>query len=169
MTFYTVQNGDTLYTLAARCGTTVAVLARLNGLRPTAVLPIGQTLRLPCTPRPPKPDRPRPPQTTPPETDVFTYTVRPGDTLTDIARRFDTTVEVLARLNGLAEPDVLRSGQRLRIPSEPPSNDTYYEVQAGDTLYSIAAARGTTVEELVRLNDIAAPNLIFPGDRLRLP
>lgn len=113
------------------------------------------------------------------------YTVKSGDTVWKLARRCGVDPVVIVRLNGLADPDALRIGQRLRLPCDPrppmpphpprpprppidPPCENAYVVQAGDTLFSIAAANGTTVEELIRLNNIRTPNLIFPGDRLCL-
>lgn len=117
------------------------------------------------------------------------YTVKSGDTVWELARRCGVDPVVIVRLNGLSNPDALQIGQRLRLPCNPrppmppappvrpprpprpPMHtpcENAYVVQAGDTLYSIAAANGTTVEELVRLNKIRTPNLIFPGDRLCL-
>ena len=157
---YTVQSGDSLYSIAKRCNSTAQTVARMNGLRENAGLSIGQTLRVPCAPRPPM--MPRPPQ-------EIIYVVKPGDTLGEIAFRFGTTVPVLLRLNELADSELIYPGQELRIPDLLPEGNNVYVVQPGDTLYSIAGARGTTVEELVRLNNIRTPNLIFPGDRLRLP
>ena len=112
------------------------------------------------------------------------YTVKSGDTVWELARRCGVEPVVIVRLNGLADPNVLQVGQRLRLPCNPrppmppvrpprpprpPMNtpcENGYVVQAGDTLFSIAAANGTTVEELVRLNRLRTPHLIFPGDRL---
>lgn len=156
-TLYTVQAGDTPEDIAARTGTTVQTLARMNGLRAPCRLYPNQRLRVPV-PCPPPRDEPRGQR----------YTVQAGDTLGDIAFRFGTTVPVLLRRNRLEDSDVLQVGQELWIPT-PSAADTRYEVQVGDTLWRIAEEAGTTVEELVRLNDIRTPHLIFPGERLRLP
>ena len=53
-------------------------------------------------------------------TPVFTseYVIQPGETLTDIAARFGTTVEALAVTNGLANPSAIRVGDRLRVPRQ---------------------------------------------------
>lgn len=104
------------------------------------------------------------------------YTVQPGDTLGEIAARFDVPVSLIARVNAIPNIDRIYPGQRLRIPTRLPKpprppqrpEPQRYVVQPGDTLYSIAQANGTTVDALIRLNDIRTPNLIFPGQTLRL-
>lgn len=97
-----------------------------------------------------------------------TYTVRPGDTLWAIARRFGTTVEALVQANDIPDPNLIYPGQVLTIPGRGEMQATY-TVRPGDTLWAIARRFGTTVQELVNLNGIADPNLIYPGQVLRLP
>ncbi|MCU0474548.1 MAG: LysM peptidoglycan-binding domain-containing protein [Anaerolineae bacterium] len=124
-----------------------------------------------------------------------TYVVRTGDTLSRIARQFNVTTTDLARANDIGNPDNIRVGQRLVIPAAnatPPAAITPTPtltanpaptttpdstaapsgtpitavVLAGDTLSRFAQRNGTTVQEVVRLNDIANPNLIVAGTRL---
>ena len=161
-TVYIVQPGESLWDIARRFDTEVNALARMNDIRDPSRLSAGQELRVPRPPmggRPPRPPRPL-------RGDV--YVVQPGDTLGDIAARYGTTVAVLLRLNGLQNSELIYPGQELRVPAVPPAEGRFYEVQPGDTLWSIAAENGTTWEELARLNNIGTPNLIFPGERLRL-
>ncbi len=94
-----------------------------------------------------------------------TYTVRPGDTLWAIARRYGTTVEALVQANGIADPNLIYVGQVLRVPAAAVT----YTVRPGDTLWAIARRYGTTVEALVQANGIADPNLIYVGQVLRIP
>jgi len=151
---YTVVRGDTLSGIAARFGTTVAELVRLNNIaNPNLIFP-GQVLVVSGT-------------TTPPPAGQ-TYTVVRGDTLSGIAARFGTTVAELVRLNNISNPNLIFPGQVLIISegTTPPPAGTTYTVVRGDTLTSIARRFGTTVAELVRLNNIANPNLIFPGQVL---
>ena len=97
-----------------------------------------------------------------------TYTVRPGDTLWAIARRFGTTIEALVQANDIPDPNLIYPGQVLTIPGRGEMQATY-TVRPGNTLWAIARRFGTTVQELVSLNGIADPNLIYPGQVLRLP
>ncbi|MEA3459079.1 MAG: LysM peptidoglycan-binding domain-containing protein [Chloroflexota bacterium] len=100
----------------------------------------------------------------------FYYTVRWGDTLSRIAKRFGTTVDAIASANGLADPNYIRAGQTLFIPgvSPPPSPGTYI-VQPGDTLYSIAKRYGTTVAAICQANHIFNPDYIQVGWKLIIP
>ncbi|HSM58618.1 MAG TPA: LysM domain-containing protein [Candidatus Sulfomarinibacteraceae bacterium] len=111
----------------------------------------------------------------------FSYTVQPGDTLSAIARQYNTTVQELVARNNIANPNIIHVGQVLTIPGEgsggddggsqppPPSGQSTYTVQAGDTLSSIARRFGTTYQELAALNNIANPNVIHVGQVLQLP
>ncbi len=96
---YVVKAGDTLWLIAQRYNTTVEAIQRLNGLSGT-LLSIGQILKIPVSGSAP----------------YFEYTVRPGDTLWLIARKFGTTVDDIKRLNGLSG-NLLNIGQILKIPA----------------------------------------------------
>lgn len=101
------------------------------------------------------------------------YIVQWGDTLYSIARRFNTTVEALAALNGLADPEFIYAGQVLLVPGHtqppPPADTLVYQVAPGDNLWSIAWRYGTTVDVLVRLNGIGNPWFIYPGQKVIIP
>lgn len=101
--------------------------------------------------------------------DVIDYTVRRGDTLSEIAQRYGTTYQQIALYNGIENPNRIYAGQILRIPvgGNVPGS-TYYTVRRGDTLSEIALRFGTTVSSLQRLNNIENPNLIYAGQTLRI-
>lgn len=104
------------------------------------------------------------------------YTVRAGDTLNLIARRFGTSVSAIALRNGIPNPNLIFPGQRLVIPNckqpapppppPPPGRCFLYIVKPGEWLGMIAFRYGTTALNLARINGIRNPNLIFPGQRL---
>ncbi len=99
-----------------------------------------------------------------------THTVRRAETLAAIAAQHGTTVAALVSANGIADPDVIRIGQDLAIPSSSGgSTSGTYIVRAGDTLASIASRHGTTVARLVAANHLNRPNLIRIGQVLSVP
>lgn len=93
-------------------------------------------------------------------------TVRPGDTLWDLARRHGTTVDGLRSANGLAGSD-LQPGMKLSLPDEADPTPDSYIVKLGDTLYEIAAAFDVTVDSLIAYNDLDG-TVIRPGQSLTL-
>lgn len=98
-----------------------------------------------------------------------TYTVKKGDTLSGIATKFGTTYQKIAADNGIADPNKIYPGQVLRINGGSSSSSAeYYTVQKGDNLSKIASKYGTTVNQLVSWNNISNPNLIYPGQKLRV-
>ena len=104
-------------------------------------------------------------------TKLICVTVAYGDTLTAIARLFETTVAEIVKLNAIANPNRIYPGQTLyiRVPvSTPVACCDTYTVRRGDTLSGIAARFGTTVSRLVAINQIADEDLITIGQVLTL-
>ena len=100
------------------------------------------------------------------------YRVVAGDTLSAIAARFGTSAAALASANGIANPNLIFAGQVITIPGgaahAATSPASSYTVMAGDTLGAIASRFGTTVSALASLNHIGNPNLIYPGEVIRV-
>ncbi len=112
-------------------------------------------------------ERGRVPETPARNQTVWVYTIRRGDTLWGIARRYGTTVAALTAENQIKNPNLIYAGQRLRIPDR--QGETFrYEIRRGDTLWGIARRFDTTVSALARENGIANPNLIYAGELLRI-
>jgi LysM repeat protein len=89
--------------------------------------------------------------------------------LSGIAARFGTTYQKIAADNGIANPNLIYPGQVLKIygsGSGGGSSSKTYTVKAGDTLSGIAAKFGTTYQKIAKDNNIANPNLIYPGQVL---
>lgn len=112
-------------------------------------------------------DTPTQPPAPTPDSAVDTYIIQPGDTLSAIAARFGTTWEHLQAINGIQNANVIYAGQVIRVRGE--AQTRYYTVGRGDTLSGIAARFNTTWQTLQRLNGIPNADLIYQGQRLRLP
>lgn len=117
-------------------------------------------LTLDGTPAPTPQPAPKPPSRT--------YTVKSGDTLSGIAACHGTTWQELQRINNIADPNLIHPGQVITLTGSAPAARTY-TVRKGDTLSAIAQRHGTTWQELARTNQLANPDLIRPGQVLRLP
>ena len=115
------------------------------------------------------------PTTAPATGGETTYTVQRGDTLYSIARRYGTTVEAIASANGITNPNLIRVGQKLTIPTSgspvppPPSGGTTYVVQPGDNLFRIALRYNMSYLYLASYNGISDPSRIYVGQVLRIP
>jgi LysM repeat protein len=109
------------------------------------------------------------------------HVVKPGETLSGIAKMYGTTVQALMQANGLYNPNLIYAGQKLYIPGcgsggygtpvpPPPSGGTggcfTYIVKPGDTLSSIAYRTGDTVLGIAKRNGLVNPNLIYAGQPL---
>lgn len=100
------------------------------------------------------------------------YIVQSGDTLSGIAERFHTTVANLAAINHIANPNLIRTGQKLVLKGSVATDKVsviYYVVKPGDTLSEIAIQYKTSVKNLCKLNpQIKNPDRIYAGQRIRV-
>lgn len=155
---YVVQKGDTLYSIANKLGTTVSELKKENNLT-SNTLQIGEVLRIPTKEIY--------------EEEENIYIVKKGDSLYSIAKKYNTTVEELKRINNLTS-NILSIGQVLKLPSDKESNiekeenTISYTVQKGDSLYSIARKYDTTIDRIKDLNNLTT-NLLSIGQVLLIP
>lgn len=102
---YTVRPGDTLSGIAARVGTSVAELTRLNGLRDPHRIVAGKTLRVPsgATATAPR--------------GAKTHVVAAGENLSSIAARYGSSAAAIAAASGIRDANRIRAGMRLSIPA----------------------------------------------------
>jgi LysM repeat protein len=102
-------------------------------------------------------------------TGAISYTILPGDTLSQIALDNGASVDDLAELNEIENPDLIVMGDKLMIPSADGGDAEIYLVQEGDTLSEIALSFGVAVEDLAALNGIENVDLIVTGDEIAVP
>jgi LysM repeat protein len=162
-----VQPGENLFRIAMRYGTSVQAIAMANGLPNPNRIFVGQRLFIPV-------GGVVPPSIPPSHGCNTVHIVRCGQTLSSIARMYGTSTWAIASANGLANPNFIFAGQRLFIPcgGAVPFHGCSIGgrfsiiVHAGDTLAGIARRYGTCVQELVKANCLANPNVIRVGQRL---
>ena len=177
---YTVQAGDTLYSIARRSGMSLNILLSINGLSQSSVIRPGQTLSVSGNAS----------QTTATQASYQsagttsgngTYTVKAGDTLYRIAYNHGISLTTLLSINGLSETSTIRPGQQLVVYGSAKATTTTtsaktvsystgastHTVKAGDTLFRIAKNNGLTLSELRALNGLTS-NTIRVGQVLKV-
>ncbi len=160
---YTVKSGDTLWSIANANDMTVAQLKQSDTIYVGQVLSLGQTASTGS--------HSQSTASTQSSTSDGTYTVKSGDTLWSIANANDMTVAQLKQKNDLSN-DTIYVGQTLNVSSTKSASATstasaMYTVKSGDSLWQIASANGTTVNQLKALNNLSS-DLIYAGQQLKL-
>lgn len=153
--YYKVQPGNTLWGIARLYRTSVELLEQENEIANPARIYPGEILRIVI-------------RDDAPEADDYFYKVRAGNTLSGIAAKYRTTVSRLAALNGISDPNWIYAGEQLQIPGDSDFGMETYTVHAGDTLSQIAVTYGVSVSRLAELNGISNPDLIYPGEVIRI-
>ena len=156
-----VKRGETLSEIADRYGTTVNRLMEMNGLRNANDLWAGSRIKVPGN--------------------VYSgggsgnYTVKAGETLSEIADRYGTSVDRLVQLNGLRDANDLWAGSRIQVPGANArprvavnKNAKTHQVQPGESLSSIADRYGVSMQRLIAINGISNPNQVMAGSTLTL-
>lgn len=190
---YAVVRGDSLWSISKRSNITVRELAAANNLSTSAALKIDQKLIIPGQAAMPRA------ATASAETAATAgarYTIQPGDTLSRIASRNNTTVAALRAMNNLrsdtvrvgdslvlpvtaagsADPAPVAGGSTVSVqfptvaaPARAGTRTVTHTVAAGETLGGIARRYGVTVGAIALANSIADPTRIRPGQELAVP
>lgn len=175
---HTVVEGDTLGKLAFTFNTGICDIAALNNIDNPNLIILGNTLQIPenCA-RPDNttcnPDR----ETTPTETCVpglpSTYTVKSGDTLNNISKDFNITLQSLIAANSqIVNPDLIFPGQVINVPVCPNSQCEIvgtHTIQSGDLFVDLAKRYGSRIGQIKALNANADPEKLQPGQVIVLP
>ncbi|MBX2999825.1 MAG: LysM peptidoglycan-binding domain-containing protein [Caldilineaceae bacterium] len=191
---YTVQQGDTLYSIGVRYGLTWQQMARANGLGEFSVLKVGSQIVLPGVDsveqqiaRAPLTQSAAVVETATVNVDEIFYTAVEGDTIYGIALRHGVNWETLATYNNFNENSILSIGAQVKIPTPATGgaeteravtngaetltqqSNRFHIVQTGDTLWSIAARYSVDWHTLMRVNNMGENSLLAIGQEIRLP
>ncbi|MEY2342591.1 LysM peptidoglycan-binding domain-containing protein [Acidithiobacillus sp. IBUN Pt1247-S3] len=164
--YATVRPGETLSQLALRTGVSVHNLENWNHLRSGRFLQVGQRLTIYGGNA----------------AAISTgyaknITVRPGESLWQLAQRAGVSVTTLASANDMSAQSIIHPGQKLRLPVSHLEQATYsarqgggsIRVRPGETLWQIAQRAGVSVNTLSSFNGLGSNNVLHPGQVLRLP
>ena len=190
ITDYTIEAGDTLFTIARKHHTTTKELLEANGLERSAMIRIGQVLKVPTNtyfPEDAKKKEVKKIAKNSRKKGKTEYIIEKGDTLFIVARKHHTTIKEVLEANGMERNAMIRIGQVLKVPTNTYFPDEIkkektklskkekkeepkgiYEVQSGDTLFSIAKKNHVTLKEIMSLNDIKAGSVIKVGQKLKV-
>ena len=134
MDSYIVEKGDTIESIGRKFNIPVIEIIRANNLKAPYLLTEGQSLTIPTG-----------------LYNIFNYyTVKKGDNLYDIAKTYDTTVDILAQINGQDKEDYIYEGQTLLVPK----NDVaLYITKTGDTIEDVATFFNTVATDVLYSNN----------------
>jgi len=199
--YYTVKKGDTLEKIAAKHNTTLAALLKLNQMELKDRLFVDRKIKItamdenaPASPVASKAvgvssetKKAAQSDLLKTEADTHVYKVQKGDTLPKIAKKHNTTLNALLKINKMKLKDPIYAGRMIKIKERQPEKETrvmankgasvetkkekftYYRVKKGDTLEIIARRNGTTINQLRQLNRMKPSDPLLADRKLKLP
>jgi N-acetylmuramoyl-L-alanine amidase len=199
--YYTVKRGDTLEKIAARHNTTLAALLKLNQMELKDRLFVDRKIKItvldehtPVSPvaskaveAPSEIKKAAQSDLLKTEADAYVYKVQRGDTLPKIAKKHNTTLNTLLKINKMKLKDPIYAGRMIKIKEKQPEKEaraivnkdasvetkkekyTYYRVKKGETLEIIARRNGTTISQLRQLNRMKPSDPLLADRKLKLP
>lgn len=177
-----VRSGDSLLKLAKQYHTTVDVIRQVNDMRGNMII-VGDHLLIPVALKSldkyslSQDQRLAKTQSKKRASHKLTHTVKPGDTMWDLSRKYKVSVRSLAKWNGMAPRDTLRPGKKLVIWVNNVSDDQRdnavmrsltYTVRNGDSLARIANKFNVTIKDLQHWNQINPKKYLQPGQKLKI-
>lgn len=154
--YYTIQSGDSWWSIANRFGMDMYQLAQLNGMSINNVIHPGQKIKVKGTIK----NGAKPVK----NTNISSYVVKPGDSWWSISAKYGLSMYTLAQRNGKTIYTVIHPGDKLTISGQTATRA--YTIRRGDTLSGIASRLGVSVSSLATRNRIGNINWIYAGQRL---
>ncbi|MEL7565924.1 MAG: LysM peptidoglycan-binding domain-containing protein [Dehalobacterium sp.] len=159
---YVVKTGDNLGRIAESFCTTVQKLMELNKLSDPNVIYVGHELKVRSAAKSSEP---------------VIYTVQSGDTMSKIAQKNGLAIPDIVKANNLQNPNILYIGEKIVIPAkqiQPAAQGIktiyiIYAVRPGDTLFKIARENSTTVDEIIKANNLNPNKYLFVGQKIAIP
>jgi len=191
-TMYIVKKGDTLWTIAQQYNLTVNSILANNNISNSELISIGQEMKIPShknavaetnivnqTVIDKKNNNINNNISQPENAEPIVYTVKSGDNLWNISRKYGVSVEVIIDINNLRDKDLLSLGQKLEIPAigggvsntnqkQEPTIITYTVVK-GDTLWSISQRYDVKMGSIISVNNLKEISRLSIGQKLKLP
>jgi len=182
---YTVKSGETISEIADRYGISTNRLLELNGIRDPKGLQAGSRISVP-TAGPAKASKPASAggSSSPASRGPANYTVKSGETISEIADRYNISTNRLLELNGIRDAKGLQAGSRITVPTAGPAKPAKppvlpalsaaqgkalsHTVRPGDTLSDIANTYGVPLERIASLNGLKDPDNLVPDTQLKL-
>ena len=155
-----IKRGDTLTLISKQYNTTVEELVKLNNIKNPNLIYAGNSLLVPAKSNKKEENSEL--------NSTIIYNVKWGDTLSNLAKTYRTTISTLVNLNNIKNPNLIYVGQKLIIPINSSVTVEFYKIKYGDTLTKIAKMFSTTVAKLAKENNIKNVNLIYAGDSIRI-
>lgn len=182
--YYVVKKGDNLSKISREYGVTVNEIVKLNNIKKPSLINIGQKLLIkkgtikdtvvtpPVTET--KPTEPsKPTETTKPvdknesNKDVL-YIVKKGDTLSQIAKKNNVTLQSIIDLNKIKNPSLIKIGQEIKIPGKTVKEVTHI-IKKGEWLTQIAKQYNVSLQKIIEKNKIKNPSIISVGQKIIIP
>jgi len=160
-----VKKGESLWTIARRYGTSVQALIDANSVKNPKALRLGSYLLIPVDRITADKIAASNTTGTKKSSKSSSYKVKPGDTPSEIAEKFDISTSSLLAVNGLNSKSIIRVGQKLKIPGKGKSlnsqtkENVAHTVKKGESLWSIARKYSVTVSQVKKWNKLKSDRL----------
>jgi len=163
---HTVRRGESLSVIARKYGTSVSTIAQANGIKNYHRIRAGDVLTIPYGDGVVLPQNPG------------VHVVRRGETLTSVAHRYGLKVNDIAVWNELRSRDLIYPGQKLIVsldetvkpPPQVAEGETFvHVVSRGETISAIAHRYGASCEGVLHANGLTSRDMIYPGQKIKIP